>query len=818
MKMKKYLIPFMFLAFLFTGCAEDINETLKEIKVEPSFVSFEQQGGEKSITVTATGDWAITNIPEWLKLDKTSGNAGTTEVKLHTLSAYDNLSQEMYVVVGNSSQTVLVKQAAGELKPITTKEFIENGTDGKTYLIQGAVKNIINTVYGNLYINDGTSDKDAYIYGMLDAKGAEKNFLSLGIEPGDTIVVSGPRSTYKSDIEIVNATLVKIKTKALLGAAVNSYVHNSKAGDYSAPVIVKGDDLTFSTDADWIEIKGTKGSGNDTEILYSITENTGTAPRNGNIALESTKSTKDGLVKTTISISVKQLPATEKKNIGEVNFKDKEYVSVEGVVYAVAKSGLVIKDETGMVFIETSESAEIGATVGAVGASEKKYARNKVVADSVAVSEGTAEVSYPKATAITKDNAATIIKESPAKYGFYSVTGYVTSDKKILVEGAVQTVTAIDPVSDLDLKPFIGECVTATGFYTDNNSGNKQIQLVLVKVEQVKESVPEIFDLPKTTGSIDWNESSLKFQILADANTEWSATLPEDVEGISLSDASGKGSKEISVKFSGLNRTYTAQKVTVTVTAGEESKTFDATRKALVTMAVAGESKNMSVEGGTMKVSITASLYWKLSVSCSNPSYTATLSKTEGLGVDDLVVTFPKNESGEELTYTFTAVDDRVDWQEGFVPAEKPATFEVKQAAEASASANVITLTSEGLPTSYPAEGTDCKLAGKSFKLYNVANFGNGIQMKKDGSFLYNTESLGKIKSVKLNVQTDKTWYASNPKLYAGSEQNPTTEVTLTSSDATGSVYEISGDCGFIKIENPSSYAVYMASIEITVE
>mgnify|MGYP000063794915 CR=1 FL=1 len=46
---------------------------------------------------------------------------------------------------------------------------------------------IANTTYGNLYLNDGTGE--IYIYGTLDASGAEKNFLSLGIEVGDEITV-----------------------------------------------------------------------------------------------------------------------------------------------------------------------------------------------------------------------------------------------------------------------------------------------------------------------------------------------------------------------------------------------------------------------------------------------------------------------------------------------------------------------------------------------------------------------------------------------------------------------------------------------------
>ena len=127
-----------------------------------------------------------------------------------------------------------------------------------------------------------------------------------------------------------------------------------------------------------------------------------------------------------------------------------------------------------------------------------------------------------------------------------------------------------------------------------------------------------------------------------------------------------------------------------------------------------------------------------------------------------------------------------------------------------------ITLTVDGLPAAYPNEETTVTLGGKSFAILKVANFGDGIQCKKGGSYLYNTESLGKIKSVKLTVQSGKTWYKDNLKVYAGSSANPTAEVAIASSDETGSVYDFSAvDAGFLKIENPSGYAVYMEKIEI---
>lgn len=126
-----------------------------------------------------------------------------------------------------------------------------------------------------------------------------------------------------------------------------------------------------------------------------------------------------------------------------------------------------------------------------------------------------------------------------------------------------------------------------------------------------------------------------------------------------------------------------------------------------------------------------------------------------------------------------------------------------------------ITLTVNGLPEAYPNEETVVTLGGKSFAILKVANFGDGIQCK-GGSYLYNTESLGKIKSVKLTVTSGKTWYKDNLKVYAGSSANPTAEVAIASSDETGSVYDFSAvDAGFLKIDNPSKYAVYMEKIEI---
>lgn len=69
-----------------------------------------------------------------------------------------------------------------------------------------------------------------------------------------------------------------------------------------------------------------------------------------------------------------------------------------------------------------------------------------------------------------------------------------------------------------------------------------------------------------------------------------------------------------------------------------------------------------------------------------------------------------------------------------------------------------------------------------------------------------------------MTVPSGRTWYKDNVTVYAGSSANPETALTLTSSDETGSVYELATAAEYIKISNASNYAVYMEKVELTLE
>lgn len=83
-----------------------------------------------------------------------------------------------------------------------------NGIDDDFYECTGYVTSILNTTYGNFYLKDSTGE--VFVYGTLDANGNTRNFISLDISVGDIVTVYGPKGTYGTTVEIVDASVLNI--------------------------------------------------------------------------------------------------------------------------------------------------------------------------------------------------------------------------------------------------------------------------------------------------------------------------------------------------------------------------------------------------------------------------------------------------------------------------------------------------------------------------------------------------------------------------------------------------------------------------------
>ena len=207
----KYFLSFIALIGFLASCSDDDAMTLlDEIQVSSSYVAIDEAGGTTTITLNAKEAWSFDEeeLPEWLTISPMTGGAGETNVTFSAPAAPDGRQTVLHVTAGDKKQTINVIQGLATVSEATCAEVIA-GPESKTYRVTGTVTRILNTTYGNWYLQDETGE--IYIYGTLDSKGKTKNFLSWGLEVGDIITVEGPKTVYNGTVELVDVTVLNIQ-------------------------------------------------------------------------------------------------------------------------------------------------------------------------------------------------------------------------------------------------------------------------------------------------------------------------------------------------------------------------------------------------------------------------------------------------------------------------------------------------------------------------------------------------------------------------------------------------------------------------------
>ena len=334
----KYIIPFFIAAVgaVFTGCSDDKDPTyLDGLRVSQSYVALDVNGATASVTLNTSGDWQFEKIfkvttkdasgknvdnyyetPTWLTVSQLSGGAGQTVLNF-SADAGVGRTCELVISCGDKTQRINVIQGIATVSNATCAEVIA-GPDSKTYRVSGTVTSIANTTYGNWYLDDGTGV--VYIYGTLDAKGATKNFLSLGLEVGDQVTVEGPKTTYNGTVELVDVTVVKI-TKSLIKCdmlTVNGEEANElpyDGGEIVANLTCKGNGVAVEIPADaqsWLGIVSTTAGANPT-VTFRVAPNDGDS-RSATVVFKTTDGKKEYTSQATIKQKAFKLPKGKNPN------------------------------------------------------------------------------------------------------------------------------------------------------------------------------------------------------------------------------------------------------------------------------------------------------------------------------------------------------------------------------------------------------------------------------------------------------------------------------------------------------------------------
>ncbi len=278
----KYILPSLLAVLtLITACSENGDITLlDEVQVSSSYIALPVDGGSTTITVNAKYDWEIdtADVPDWLGISQTSGMAGSSSVTFSADATLDARSTTLYLHSGGKEQILEVIQGVASIEEVTIAEVFA-GVNSKTYRVTGTVTAIANTEYGNFYMNDGTTDDDLYIYGTVDASGSY-SWSSFGIEVGDEVTVEGPRSTYGTVVELVDATFISVTKSLISVSSVDPEDGNMplEGGEFTVNLACSGDGVTVDIpdDAkDWLSIASIVSASGNVTITFNVARNDG---------------------------------------------------------------------------------------------------------------------------------------------------------------------------------------------------------------------------------------------------------------------------------------------------------------------------------------------------------------------------------------------------------------------------------------------------------------------------------------------------------------------------------------------------------------
>ena len=592
MKLKNlFLGSFALTAMLFAQSCDDKNDGptgAPSIELSTQTLDFEKEGGSQTIKLTATRDWNVTNVPDWIAVDPKSGNPA--ENKEVTVTVLENTgmdrSQDIKFTIGFDGKTLTVNQkgtgAASEVVVYHNdfdKELAVKGESGwKTYLDsfngwKNETGSGISTVeYAFSGMSARTNSTGASDSKYSDYSGSGKNYLWFA------------KDNY---FHVKNITLPEGKTnytisfgseRNLYQAADNTFVpeeflvYVSNDGskwvklEYAFPNGLKNRrwDLASSTftvpsgtKSLHIYIKATLASAYLMDDLdLSVAASAGTAiDFSKGIDLGTGGSTGGGETPEPAGNTIAAVCAAAAGSAADLK---------DVLVTGVTTQSYVITDETGsvLVFVKDDPKVKVGDKVNVAGTTGEHNGLIQIATPTTTVVSSNNTVTYPAPLEFTEANLA----DTPKKVTYVSFTGNVKKNNQYynIYIGSVTN-------KDLSLSYYTGnmdefvDCdIKVKGWYV---GGGTHYQIVATEVEKVETTGPK-FSVSTTALTAKAGDTSASFDVKG--NVKW--TVSSDNAAYTVSPASGDGAGTVTVKFAA-NETEKDVTVKLTVSTTEEVAT-----------------------------------------------------------------------------------------------------------------------------------------------------------------------------------------------------------------------------------------------------
>lgn len=623
MKLKNlFLGSFALTAMLFAQSCDDKNDGptgAPSIELSTQTLDFEKDGGSQTIKLTATRDWNVTNVPDWIAVDPKSGNPA--ENKEVTVTVLENTgmdrSQDIKFTIGFDGKTLTVNQkGTGSAAEVVVyhndfdKELAVKGESGwKTYLDsfdgwKNETGSGISTVeYAFSGMSARTNSSGTSNSQFSDYQGSGKNYLWFA------------KDNY---FHVKNITLPEGKTnytisfgseRNLYQAADNTFVpeeflvYVSNDGskwvklEYAFPNGLKNRrwDLASSTftvpsgtKSLHIYIKATLASAYLMDDLdLSVATSAGTAiDFSKGIDLGTGGSTGGGETPEPAGNTIAAVCAAAAGSAADLK---------DVLVTGVTTQSYVITDETGsvLVFVKADPKVKVGDKVNVTGTTGEHNGLIQITAPTTTVVSSNNTVTYPAPLEFTEANLA----DTPKKVTYVSFTGNVKKNNQYynIYIGSVTD-------KDLSLSYYTGnmdefvDCdIKVKGWYV---GGGTHYQIVATEVEKVETTGPK-FSVSTTTLTAKAGDTSASFDVKG--NVKWAVS--SENAAYTVSPASGDGAGTVTVKFAA-NETEkdVTVKLTVSTTADVATKSY--------TVVLTHKGKSAAGEGDTKTITIATDNAW----------------------------------------------------------------------------------------------------------------------------------------------------------------------------------------------------------------
>lgn len=836
------------------ACTHDypVGEMARTISVAPDAQQVAGQGQSFDVAVTADGAW-VADTPDWISVTPANGE-GSQTVKV-TVAENDGGERtdkvQFYSAVGDVSSTAIdlestplaeltVTQAAGEGQDvdntISIADYIALGPNTDTYVITGAITRVTNTSYGNFDLTDETGT--IYVYGLLNEElETQKCWKEKELAMGDILTVKVSEvKLYNGELEIVNAVYIS-HSKSLFDLETDNVTVAKEGEDFEVKAVVKGENVTADFDANWITFKGASKDGENVTLTFTAAENPG-SPRSAVLDLSTTTAKGES---STVQFTVNQdgsiidatvaevLAAEDDPNvlyrvtgyISKVNNLSKGRIYVtdySGTVYAfgtrvseeadasidLTTLGIEAGDIVTIIGYKTTYISNGNSTIELVGYVEDFTEVEEVTVEQFLAKEVSADKWYRLKGIVTKPNAEEtaagnkfdietygnfrLVDETGRAYVWGVLTGLGQPNKKLFATLGVQEGDEIVIVGNR--AEYSGAPQVGSAWYVSHSTPEEPV-LTVTEFAGLEDGTTDNFKgIVAAKGA--------KGVIVTDGTTNVyvfsPSTTPEVGDEVKVTAQKTTYYNLVEAASGGTVEVLASGKPVPASAAVDITSTFDDYPDAVHTselvkvegtVAVSGTYENLNVEGATKRQ-----------------------GSLQGLSVADYdgkevrLTGYYIGTSGKGGIYVVLIVTGVEEIGGG---GEEPAVSD-------------ITFTEAQLPTAYSYEETTFTQDGYECYIMTVANYGTGMQFRKEGGYMANKTAMGSdIKTITLTGHPSKTYYQGNLKVYAGSTEKPAGEALAGTlgEDGKTETFAVPAGCKFFRIVNESGYAVYLASVKV---